>query len=211
MESSGTEESLFGANEGLCSRSCLVRVRLPGARERVGLTRRGTQRLAAPVVNRLFLYHCFWRGNGLSDERRRPSRFPQLCAPRPCAPGPLAADLTAAGHACWLDTSDIPGGEAWATAIAEGIDQAYGFVTLVTRESAWTILYRRRPGAAHARSRRAKSWSSSASASSDDALDVTVVALKPNTHEAVSLLAIRRNVPRSRINGLKVRAEPGEP
>ena len=44
----------------------------------------------------------------------------------------LVADLQRAGHACWLDTSDIPGGEVWLAAIAEGIERAHSFVSLVS-------------------------------------------------------------------------------
>ena len=44
----------------------------------------------------------------------------------------LVDDLQAAGHACWIDTSDIPGGEVWLEAIAASIEYAYAFVTLVT-------------------------------------------------------------------------------
>lgn len=44
----------------------------------------------------------------------------------------LVADLRWAGHACWLDTSDIPGGEVWLAAIAEGIERAHAFVSLVS-------------------------------------------------------------------------------
>ena len=44
----------------------------------------------------------------------------------------LVADLQLAGHACWLDTSDIPGGEIWLAAIADGIERAHAFVNLVS-------------------------------------------------------------------------------
>ena len=44
----------------------------------------------------------------------------------------LVADLQHAGHACWLDTSDIPGGEIWLAAIADGIERAHAFVNLVS-------------------------------------------------------------------------------
>ncbi len=44
----------------------------------------------------------------------------------------LFADLQQAGHACWLDTSDIPGGEVWLAAIADGIERAYAVVSLVS-------------------------------------------------------------------------------
>ena len=39
----------------------------------------------------------------------------------------LVDDLRAAGHACWIDTSNIPGGEVWLEAIAAGIKYAYAF------------------------------------------------------------------------------------
>jgi len=44
----------------------------------------------------------------------------------------LLADLERAGHSCWLDTSDIPGGEDWIAAIADGLGRAYAVLTLVT-------------------------------------------------------------------------------
>ena len=44
----------------------------------------------------------------------------------------LVADLEHAGHSCWLDTSDIPGGEVWLAAIADGIERAYAFLSLVS-------------------------------------------------------------------------------
>jgi hypothetical protein len=40
--------------------------------------------------------------------------------------------LKRAGHACWLDTSDIPGGEVWLAAIADGIERAYAVVSVVS-------------------------------------------------------------------------------
>jgi formylglycine-generating enzyme required for sulfatase activity len=47
----------------------------------------------------------------------------------------LLADLMRAGHPCWLDTSDIPGGEVWLAAIADGIERAYAFVSMVSAAS----------------------------------------------------------------------------
>lgn len=44
----------------------------------------------------------------------------------------LIADLNAAGHACWIDTSEIKGGDEWIMTIAEGIINSYVFVPIVT-------------------------------------------------------------------------------
>lgn len=44
----------------------------------------------------------------------------------------LVAALKRAGHDCWLDTSDIPGGEVWLAAIADGIECAYAVVSVVS-------------------------------------------------------------------------------
>ena len=46
--------------------------------------------------------------------------------------GRLVAELRRAGRDCWLDTSEITGGEVWEAAIAEGIERAYAVVTLVS-------------------------------------------------------------------------------
>jgi hypothetical protein len=47
----------------------------------------------------------------------------------------LRADLEQAGHPCWLDTTDIPGGEVWIAAIASGLERAYAVVTLVSESA----------------------------------------------------------------------------
>jgi formylglycine-generating enzyme required for sulfatase activity len=44
----------------------------------------------------------------------------------------LMADLHAAGHACWIDTSALKGGDEWVTTIAEGILNSYAMVVVVT-------------------------------------------------------------------------------
>ena len=44
----------------------------------------------------------------------------------------LVADLQRAGRDCWLDSSDIPGGETWVHSIADGIERCYAFVSLVS-------------------------------------------------------------------------------
>jgi hypothetical protein len=52
----------------------------------------------------------------------------------------LIADLDANGHACWIDTSSIKGGDEWMITIAEGISASYAFVVIVTQkalESRW--------------------------------------------------------------------------
>ncbi|MGH9835037.1 MAG: SUMF1/EgtB/PvdO family nonheme iron enzyme [Blastocatellia bacterium] len=47
----------------------------------------------------------------------------------------LIADLDANGHACWIDTSSIKGGDEWIITIAEGISASYAFVVIVTRSA----------------------------------------------------------------------------
>jgi formylglycine-generating enzyme required for sulfatase activity len=47
----------------------------------------------------------------------------------------LIADLNRAGHACWIDTTKIKGGDEWIMTIAEGIINSYAFVPLVTQRA----------------------------------------------------------------------------
>jgi formylglycine-generating enzyme required for sulfatase activity len=66
----------------------------------------------------------------------------------------LIADLQAAGHACWIDTVKIKGGEEWIKSITDGINNSYAFVSLlspdandstwVRREFLWAE-YRKKP------------------------------------------------------------------
>jgi len=52
----------------------------------------------------------------------------------------LIADLEAAGHACWIDSTAIKGGDEWAKMIAEGINNSYALVPIITeraRRSQW--------------------------------------------------------------------------
>ncbi len=64
----------------------------------------------------------------------------------------LIADLDANGHACWIDSSSIKGGDEWMMTIAEGISDSYAFVVIVTQkalESRWVrdeILWARNEG-----------------------------------------------------------------
>jgi len=44
----------------------------------------------------------------------------------------LIADLNRAGHACWIDTTKIKGGDEWIMTISKGITNSYVFVPLVT-------------------------------------------------------------------------------
>ncbi|MGH9801977.1 MAG: TIR domain-containing protein, partial [Blastocatellia bacterium] len=47
----------------------------------------------------------------------------------------LIAALNANGHACWIDTSDIPGGEDWVKAIEAGVLNSYAVVPVITSKS----------------------------------------------------------------------------
>ncbi len=52
----------------------------------------------------------------------------------------LIADLNVNGHACWIDTTSIKGGEVWIRAIADGIINSYALVPIITMnalESSW--------------------------------------------------------------------------
>lgn len=54
----------------------------------------------------------------------------------------LIGDLEAAGHACWIDTTAIKGGEEWVKVIAEGINNSYALVPIITenaRRSEWMM------------------------------------------------------------------------
>jgi hypothetical protein len=52
----------------------------------------------------------------------------------------MIADLQQGGHACWIDTVKIKGGEEWIKSITEGINNSYAFVSLLSpeaNESTW--------------------------------------------------------------------------
>ena len=54
----------------------------------------------------------------------------------------LIADLQNAGHAIWIDTVSIKGGEAWVRSIADGIRNSYAFVTIISPDangSRWVL------------------------------------------------------------------------
>ncbi|MEQ8673151.1 MAG: SUMF1/EgtB/PvdO family nonheme iron enzyme [Aggregatilineales bacterium] len=44
----------------------------------------------------------------------------------------LIGDLSVAGHACWIDITEIKGGDEWIMTIAEGINNSYAFVPILT-------------------------------------------------------------------------------
>lgn len=44
-------------------------------------------------------------------------------------------DLNRMGHTCWIDTSAIKGGDEWIQSIAEGINNSYAFIPIVTIDS----------------------------------------------------------------------------
>ncbi len=45
----------------------------------------------------------------------------------------LVKDLNSAGHACWIDTSSIKGGDEWQRAISEGINNSHTVLVLCSR------------------------------------------------------------------------------
>jgi len=47
----------------------------------------------------------------------------------------LIGDLQRAGHAVWIDTSSLKGGDEWISAISEGIINSYGFVLVATKQA----------------------------------------------------------------------------
>ncbi len=52
----------------------------------------------------------------------------------------LIADLNKAGHACWIDTTKIKGGDQWIMTISEGIINSYAFVPILSQtamDSTW--------------------------------------------------------------------------
>jgi hypothetical protein len=54
----------------------------------------------------------------------------------------LIADLQNAGHAIWIDTVSIKGGDAWVRSIADGIRNSYAFVTIISPDangSRWVL------------------------------------------------------------------------
>jgi hypothetical protein len=54
----------------------------------------------------------------------------------------LQGDLEQAGYACWLDTSEILGGDEWVRSIAAGIEQADACLSLVSdtaQQSKWVL------------------------------------------------------------------------
>jgi hypothetical protein len=63
------------------------------------------------------------------------------CEDAPKAEG-LKRDLEQAGYACWLDTSEILGGDEWVRSIAVGIEQADVCLSLVSdaaQQSKWVL------------------------------------------------------------------------
>ncbi len=68
-------------------------------------------------------------------EERRPTVFISYAHQDAELAEQLIADLRAAGHACWIDTTAIKGGDEWIVTIAEGIINSYAFVVLVTLQA----------------------------------------------------------------------------
>src|SRR5262249_36827626 len=73
-------------------------------------------------------------------EERRPTVFISYARADAEVADQLIADLNANGHACWIDTASIKGGEVWIRAIADGIINSYALVPIITMkalESSW--------------------------------------------------------------------------
>ncbi len=68
-------------------------------------------------------------------DERRPSVFVSYSHEDADFADRLIVDLRAAGHACWIDTSAIKGGDEWILTIAEGIINSYAVVVVVTRNA----------------------------------------------------------------------------
>ena len=73
-------------------------------------------------------------------EERRPTVFLSYSHADAEFANRLIGDLRAAGHACWIDTTALKGGDEWIQTIAEGILNSYALIVIVTRralESRW--------------------------------------------------------------------------
>ncbi len=68
-------------------------------------------------------------------EERRPTVFISYSRQDKEHADRLIAALNANGHACWIDTSDIPGGEDWVRAIEAGVLNSYALVPVITSRS----------------------------------------------------------------------------
>ncbi|MBS1790904.1 MAG: SUMF1/EgtB/PvdO family nonheme iron enzyme [Acidobacteria bacterium] len=68
-------------------------------------------------------------------EERRPTVFISYARTDKAHAERLIAALNASGHACWIDTSDIPGGEDWVKAIEAGVLNSYALVPVITSRS----------------------------------------------------------------------------
>ncbi len=54
----------------------------------------------------------------------------------------LITDLQQAGHAVWIDTTTLRGGDQWMRSIAEGIINSYAFILIATRQALESIYVR---------------------------------------------------------------------
>jgi hypothetical protein len=68
-------------------------------------------------------------------EQRQPTVFLSYAYTDRAFAERLQDDLTAAGHACWIDTSSLKSGDEWLVTIAEGILNSYAMVVIVTAAS----------------------------------------------------------------------------
>jgi formylglycine-generating enzyme required for sulfatase activity len=73
-------------------------------------------------------------------QERRPTVFISYSRTDAEFANKLIADLNSAGHACWIDTSSVKGGDEWIMTIADGILNSYAFVLITTQaalDSRW--------------------------------------------------------------------------
>ena len=66
---------------------------------------------------------------------RRPTVFISYSHANDAFAQKLIADLNAAGHTCWIDSSAIKGGADWERAICEGINLSYALVIVCTHQA----------------------------------------------------------------------------
>ncbi len=79
--------------------------------------------------------HPSSRASATPRTERRPAVFISYARADAAFAQRLMDDLRAAGHACWIDTSEIKGGEQWAINIADAINHSSALVVIVTRQA----------------------------------------------------------------------------
>ena len=73
-------------------------------------------------------------------EERRPTVFVSYSHEDEEFAQKLITDLNAVGHSCWIDSSEIKGGDEWIQTISDGIINSYAFVPIISLralQSSW--------------------------------------------------------------------------